>query len=437
MIFFKSTEEKNEFQNRLTAYRRDFHSHPESGFTEFRTTAIILSRLQELGIPVQFGRSLHCPDQMLNVPSAEELVYCQRRAIEELGLEDVINEMTGGFTGCVGIIEGNYPGPTIAMRFDIDCNEVLECCEEEHRPYREGFASCYENRMHACGHDGHAAIGLGVAELIARNKSELHGKVKLIFQPAEEGVRGAYSLIGTDLLDDVDYLIGAHIGLKMAHIGDVAVSTKDFLACNMHEVEFLGRQAHAAAAPEYGHNALAAAATAALNILGISRHSRGFSRVNVANFIAKGESNIVPAEARMVIEVRGETNEVNDYMSERADEICKAAATMHECTYNRKYIGGVWSAECDKALISHIMEHLKNIPDIKNIVPAASMGAGDDITFMIRTVQKHGGQATYMMLGADHTAPHHSSTFDFDENVLSLGAEIYASIAFSGLSESK
>ena len=153
-------------------------------------------------------------------------------------------------------------------------------------------------------------------------------------------LREAYSMIGTDLLKDMDYWVGAQVGLQMAHIGDISVNVRDFLACYMHEVTFWVKQSHSSVAPECGCNALAAVAVAPLGVLGVSRHSQGFSRVNVANLIAKGESNIIPAEASMVIEVRGETNEVNDFMSRRADEICVSAAAMHGRRYERRYLGG-------------------------------------------------------------------------------------------------
>ena len=105
-------------------------------------------------------------------------------------------------------------GPTVAMRFDIDALGVFEEHDPSHRPAKEGFNSVNEGFMHACGHDGHATIGLGVAKVLMSIKDQLHGTVKLIFQPAEEGVRGAKSIVDNGHLDGVDYLIGSHVTNK-------------------------------------------------------------------------------------------------------------------------------------------------------------------------------------------------------------------------------
>ena len=115
-------------------------------------------------------------------------------------------------TGVIGLLHCGE-GPTVAMRFDIDALGVFEESGECHLPAREGFASVNEGFMHACGHDGHAAIGRGVARVLMEIRCRLHGTVKLIFQPAEEGVRGAKAIVEKGHLDDVQYLLGSHICL--------------------------------------------------------------------------------------------------------------------------------------------------------------------------------------------------------------------------------
>mgnify|MGYP002671194830 FL=1 len=123
-------------------------------------------------------------------------------------------DVRAGYTGVVAVLRCGE-GATLAMRFDIDALPMAECPQETHRPTREGFASVNPGMMHACGHDGHAAIGLGVAHILAAHRDELRGTVKLIFQPAEEGVRGAKSIVENGHLDGVDYLIGS---LSLIHI---------------------------------------------------------------------------------------------------------------------------------------------------------------------------------------------------------------------------
>jgi aminobenzoyl-glutamate utilization protein A len=96
-----------------------------------------------------------------------------------------------GLTGCVAVFDSGRPGPTLGLRFDIDCVNVSETTAADHIPDKEGFASTNPGYMHACGHDGHMSIGLGVAQWLVANRDRLKGRVKLLFQPAEEGVRGA------------------------------------------------------------------------------------------------------------------------------------------------------------------------------------------------------------------------------------------------------
>ncbi len=103
----------------------------------------------------------------------------------------------------VGILE-NGSGPVVGLRFDIDAVDINECQDPGHRPVREGFVSINDDAAHACGHDGHAAVGLGVAEVLMAVRDEIEGTVKLVFQPAEEGVRGAKAMVSAGVVDDVD-----------------------------------------------------------------------------------------------------------------------------------------------------------------------------------------------------------------------------------------
>ena len=118
--------------------------------------------------------------------------------------------------------------------------------------------------MHACGHDGHTAIGLGVATVLAEMKDQLRGTIKLFFQPAEEGVRGARAMVEAGVCDDVDFLLGAHLGFQAREVGTIITGGAGFLATSKMDAIFTGVPSHAGAAPEAGRNALLASATAAL-----------------------------------------------------------------------------------------------------------------------------------------------------------------------------
>ena len=173
---------------KLAAWRRDFHAHPEAGWTEFRTAALIIRRLRELGYAIRMGEAACASDRRMGVPSSAVLAAARERALEHGADAELVAGMGDGYTGFWADLDCG-PGPVTAFRFDMDCNEVAECAEESHRPVREGFASRWPGLMHACGHDGHAAVGLGLAEVLVSIRRHLRGRIRLIFQPAEEGAR--------------------------------------------------------------------------------------------------------------------------------------------------------------------------------------------------------------------------------------------------------
>lgn len=323
--------DRKTWEENLIALRREFHRCPEPSWREFRTTARIAEELEKLGLKVNMGRSIHCSEKRFFVPSDEELEACWQRAEQELG-RPLPEELRGGFTGCTAVIEGALPGVTKAIRVDIDCNDIQETSDPAHLPNAEGFASTHEKNMHACGHDAHAAIGIGAAQLLCANRDKLRGKVILVFQPGEEDIVGAMSMTETGFLDDCSRLFGLHVGIAANPVGTVVAGCHGILAVNRFDVHFHGRAAHAGVSPELGHNALAAASTAVLNLLAIPRHNDGASRINIGLMQAGTARNIIPAEAELSVETRGATQTVNDFMEASVRRVLRSAADMYECT---------------------------------------------------------------------------------------------------------
>ena len=212
-MYEKITEYARMLDEKSRARRRDFHKHPEMAWYEMRTSAIIAKTLTELGYDdVLTGKEVCLESARMGVPSEEELQAHAREAIAWGAPEEYLtDEMKEGYTGVIGILHCGE-GPVVALRFDIDCLGMREDATTEHRPYREGFASEHLGWMHACGHDGHTAIGLGLAHTLKQFESGLHGVIKLIFQPAEEGTRGARAMVDAGVVDDVDYFTAVHIG---------------------------------------------------------------------------------------------------------------------------------------------------------------------------------------------------------------------------------
>lgn len=407
-----------ELEPKTINWRRDFHKYAEVAWTEFRTASIVADTLTELGYQVLSGEQVVDAKAMMGVPGARELEKHQQRALEQGANPKWAEKMQGGKTGVVGILKFSKPGPTIALRFDMDANDAIEAEETAHRPFREGFASVNKGAMHACAHDGHTAVGLTVATLLSQLKDELAGTVKLIFQPAEEGVRGAKAMVVAGVAEDVDYLIGMHLGIGIKKKGQLTCQTEGFLATTKLDAVFIGVPAHAGAAPETGKNALLAAAAAALNLHAISRHSQGASRINVGVLQAGTGRNVVPANAVIKVETRGTTSAINEYVYGEAVRILNAAAAMYDVKVEMSEMGGAAGCGNDPQLVERISQVAKRVNLFEEILPSGNIGGSEDCTYFMERVQQRGGQAAYIMVGTDLAAGHHDFRFDFDEEAM-------------------
>ena len=293
-----------ESHDELVTQRRDFHKYAETGWFEMRTSSIIARKLTDLGYEVLTGEDVCDREARMGVPSDEALEKAYQRAIEQGADPEFVEHTKGGMTGVIGILRCGE-GPTMAMRFDIDALGVFESDEPDHRPAAEGFASVNYGSMHACGHDVHGTVGLGVAKVLMAIKDQLHGTIKLIFQPAEEGVRGAKAIVEKGHLDDVQYFLGSHVsGKKADDPANITGGSYGALATCKYDVIYKGLAAHAGGVPHSGKNALLAAASAVVNLYAIPRHGSGSSRINVGTLHAGSVRNVIADEAKLELEVR-------------------------------------------------------------------------------------------------------------------------------------
>lgn len=417
----------DEMRGRLIAIRREFHKYAETGWTEFRTTARIAEILEGLGFKVSGGRSILDLDSVMGRPSEEEISSFIERAIEQ-GANSAWIERMEGYTGVLAVLDTGRPGPVLAFRFDIDAVDVDESRDDGHRPFKEGFASVNANAMHACGHDAHTAIGLGLAELLARRKDDLAGVIKLVFQPAEEGVRGGKAVAKSGVFDDVDFFLGAHVGMRMP-TGTVAPGCEGFLCTTKFDVVYKGVAAHAGGAPNEGRNALLAAASAALALSGIPPHRDGTTRINTGVLQAGTGRNVVPARALLKVETRGATTELNEYVYGRAEEIVGGAAAMYGVDYTVEKMGEAVDALSDPELVELVAEKAGSIEGVKTVAQVAQLGGSEDVSWMMRAVQRRGGKAAYFLIGSDIAAGHHNELFDLDERAIPIGASLFAELA--------
>lgn len=416
---------------KLVAYRRDFHRYAESGWLEFRTASLVARRLADLGFEVQVGRDVMRDEARMGLPEPATLDAAWERALAQGGDPVYLKALAGGFTGVVGVFR-NGDGPTVGLRFDMDALALQESAAETHRPAREGFASVNAGAAHACGHDGHTALGLGVAEVSMVLRDSFRGTVKLIFQPAEEGVRGAKSMVEAGVVDDVDVLLGLHLYGRW-NLGEIECSRSNFLATSKFDALIKGEPAHAGGDPQAGRNALLAAATAVLNLYAIPRHRQGATRINVGKLIAGEGRNVICPEARLVIETRGATTELNDYMVERATRVLTSAAAMYDCAVDVIAMGSAPLAESDKALGERVEAVALSIGGF-SLHPSENGGGSEDYTYMMRRVQERGGLATHIGLGAGIGAGgHHTATFDFDERALVDAVKLLAAVTVDAL----
>lgn len=426
-------------EGRLIADRRDFHRYAEAGWTEFRTASLVARRLTALGYQVSLGRDVLAAEERMGLPDEASLEAHWQRAAAQGGDRDFLPALKGGFPGVVGVLE-NGKGPTLGMRFEMDALDIPESDSPQHRPQREGFASLNAGVMHACGHDAHTAVGLGIAEVLTELCEGWHGRLKLIFQPAEEGVRGAKAMTAAGVVDDVDMLVDFHFFSGWV-VGEMVSGIEGFAATRKFDAFFHGQAAHAGGNPQEGRNALLAAATAVLNLYAIPRHSGGPTRVNVGKLTAGSGRNVIPAEAHLLIETRGASSELSAYMFEQAQRVLLAAADMYDCRLEVRQMGAAESAGSDAAMMIRV-EHAANTVGGFRFLPPFESGGSEDVTYMMQRVQEHGGMAVSVGLGADFQGIHfddkqrrtevlraHTSCYDLDESALKQAVILFSVLA--------
>jgi aminobenzoyl-glutamate utilization protein A len=414
--------------------RREFHQHAEVGFTEFWTAGKVVTILKSLGYEVIYGRDALDPESRRGLPTDTVLDGAYQRAIENGADEKVLESMKGGLTAVIGLLRGKKDGPTIGFRFDMDALPIVESAENDHLPQANGFRSKFEGNMHACAHDAHTAIGLGFAQKMANGDFE--GTLMLIFQPAEEGGRGAFSIVKKGIVDQVNKIYCLHLGLDVP-LGTIYGGSFDWLATSKFSAKFYGVPSHAGFTPEKGRNALLGAATATLNIHSIPRFSTSTTRVNVGILQSGTASNIIPQFANMIIETRSTSQEDNQELAKRVKNIIEHSAMMHDLQYEIELIGEAGTLVCDEDLVNAVLEEAKHVEGFNQLKHSVKGGASEDASFLVGRVQECGGQGTYMVIGTTIAAPHHHHKFDIDEKVLPMSIELLERIASRDLKAGK
>lgn len=407
------------YTKELIENRRKFRQIAETGWLEMETTIEIIKYLKALGYNVKYGKEIHSENRM-GLPTDEEYKeHIDNIDFKKLKADFDISEILEGYTGCIAEIKAKNPGKTIGIRFDIDALPFHETENKDHIPNIEGFRSKNKFATHACGHDGHIAIGLGVAKYISENLDNLSGTFRLIVQPAEEGVRGARSMVSKGAADGLDYIIGSHIGMD-EEPGVLGIGTTKFLATSKFDIDFKGVSSHAGSKPENGKNALLAAASATLNLHTMPQYSSGVSRINVGILKAGNGRNVIAKDAHIELEVRSDIDSILQDLVNRTKNIIKGSAISYDVDYEIKEVGGAAAFNTIHPEFVDLMSEKLKEKGFK-IHKAPELNGSEDISYMLKKVEENGGFAIHYLLGTNLKAPHHNDAFDYDEDVLSLG----------------
>ena len=367
-------------RERVVATRRDFHEHPELSWHETRTQRVILERLRALGLA-----DVH--------------------AIAR--------------TGVTALVQGARPGPCVLWRADMD---ALPVPEKSSLP----FASKTENVMHACGHDTHMAIGLGLAEALQQKRDDLAGSVRFVFQPAEEAAGGAQACIADGVLDAprVDVALGLHISADIP-LGTINVAPGPFFAApTAFRITIQGRGGHAAA-PHQSVDAVVVAAyvvTALQTVVSRSLPPSETAVLTVGKIAGGYRGNVIAESATMTGTIRSYTDAVRESMLRRTEDIVAGVCASFGATYTFDHQTSCPPLVNNPEIAALVRETAEAYFGEGNILAAPTMGAEDMGVFL----EKRRG--CYFWLGARNerrgiAGRHHDPAFIVDEDALMVGVE--------------
>lgn len=386
-----------ELYPQLVTWRRDFHRHPELGFQEVRTAGIVADHLRGLGLEVSTGI---------------------------------------GKTGVVAIIEGDAiddNAPTVLLRFDMD---ALPIHEENNTDYQSQTPGV----MHACGHDGHTAIGMGVAQVLNEQRASLRGRVKLVFQPAEEGLGGASAMIADGVLTDPKpaAAFGLHLwtGLPLNQV--IVQSGPLWANADMFGLTVRGQAGHGAMPHETVDATVVAShiVVAWQSIVARNVNPQDTAVVTVGSLHSGSASNIISDQADLRGTIRSFSKEVQSLLLRRLEEIAVGVAQAFGATAQFSYLGGcpaTVNSEEGATLIHGVAAQVVGETQIAQIAP---MMVGEDMSEFLNRAP-----GCFVLVGASDPngkwhSPHHTPTFDLDERTLPTGVALLAGAAFAYLEQS-
>ncbi|HZS02545.1 MAG TPA: amidohydrolase [Chloroflexota bacterium] len=375
----------------LVALRRDLHQHPELAFQERRTARVVAERLRAAGLAVQEGV---------------------------------------GRTGVVGLLDGGRPGPTVVLRADMD---ALPLTERADRPYH----SVTPGIMHACGHDGHTAVAVTLAEILARHHTALPGRLKFVFQPAEETVGGAQAMIADGVLENphVDRVLGLHLW-NYIPVGQVGVrdgtifASADELTIIVHGKGGHGAMPHDAVDPVI----VAAHLVTALQTI-VSREAPPLQPAVLTIGMIQGGTafNIIPEQVELRGTVRAFDPALREHLLGRVAAQARDLAAAFRANADVTTRLGCAAVINDPAMAELVRQAAAAELGASAVVETPGTTGGDDMAdFLARR------PGCYFLVGSGNpdrglAASHHNPGFDFDEAALGVAARVLGRAALAAL----
>jgi len=387
---------------KIIAWRRHFHQYPELSNREVKTAATVAEHLKSLGIEVKTGVA---------------------------------------HTGVIGILKGPKPGPVIALRADMD---ALPVTERNSLPFASKEKAMFNGQetgvMHACGHDSHVAILMGVAEILSKNKSDLRGTVKFIFQPAEEGppegeTGGADEIVKEGVLDDVDVIFGMHIR-SISPLGKIEYKPAGFMAASdWFTIKVHGRQAHGAA-PWMGIDPIVVSAQIINGLQTIISRQTELTKeaavITVGRINAGIRENIIPEEAEMAGTIRTFDVEMQKKIQEKIKLTATKIAESAGATADVTFTGKTPVTYNDPALTEKMVASLKRAAGAENVIQISAQTGAEDFAFYQKKVP-----GLFFFVGAcppdvdiAKAPSHHTPDFMMDERGMITGLRAMLDVTF-------
>lgn len=396
-------QKSDAIEKKVIEWRHDFHQNPELSNKEFRTAKIIAAHLRSLGIEVQEGVAL---------------------------------------TGVIGLLKGGKPGPVVALRADMD---ALPVPERNDLPYKSNVTDTYNGQktgvMHACGHDSHVAILMGVAEVLSSMKSEIAGTVKFIFQPAEEGVYGSNEPFGANAMvkagclenPKVDAIFGLHIN-SQTEVGKIRYKPEATMAA-VDDLNIIvkGVQTHGAA-PWSGVDPIVTASQIVMGLQTIVSRSVNVTEnpavVTVGAIHGGIRNNIIPESLEMKGTIRTFGKEQQALVHRRITEIATNIAESAGAKANVDIHVGYPVTFNDPKLTAEMLPTLENIAGKDNVLLSPAITGAEDFSYYQEKVP-----GLFIFLGGmpkgkdpKDAAPHHTPDFLIDDAGFNLGVKALSSL---------